>query len=213
MKLKFPVSRATIRKREISAARPVEPIADLPGEEWRGVADWPYLVSNLGRVQREDHGLHGWRIKIRKTQTRSKGYLGVTLSKPVKGGGKVLRSVNIHTLVCEAFHGPKPFPGAQVLHHDDNKQNNVSSNLRWGTHKENMADSVRNGGLNFGGIHELRRIIAHLEIVAANNCALAKIGLAYLAAEADYCHDMGLGLTPRPIPPFLGCRNAAQKKG
>lgn len=35
-----------------------------------------------------------------------------------------------------------------VLHNDDNKLNNHYSNLRWGTHEENMQDMVDNGRTN-----------------------------------------------------------------
>lgn len=48
----------------------------------------------------------------------------------------------IHTLVCLAFHGPKPTPKHQVAHKDCNKMNNGYLNLRWATPKENIADSI-----------------------------------------------------------------------
>lgn len=44
----------------------------------------------------------------------------------------------VHQLVCEAFHGPKPFPEAVVLHLDEDALNNRPENLRWGTQKENL---------------------------------------------------------------------------
>lgn len=44
----------------------------------------------------------------------------------------------VHQLVCEAFHGPKPFPEAVVLHLDEDAHNNRPENLRWGTQKENL---------------------------------------------------------------------------
>lgn len=44
----------------------------------------------------------------------------------------------MHQLVCEAFHGPKPFPRAVVIHADENALNNAPENLRWGTQKENL---------------------------------------------------------------------------
>jgi hypothetical protein len=47
-------------------------------------------------------------------------------------------NVKVHIMVCEAFHGPKPFPKAVVLHEDENGENNIPSNLRWGTQKENL---------------------------------------------------------------------------
>ena len=47
-------------------------------------------------------------------------------------------NLKIHQAVCEAFHGPKPFPDAKVLHRDENGQNNRPENLYWGTQKENL---------------------------------------------------------------------------
>lgn len=44
----------------------------------------------------------------------------------------------IAQLICEAFHGAKPFEGAVVMHLDENAANNRASNLKWGTQKENM---------------------------------------------------------------------------
>lgn len=44
----------------------------------------------------------------------------------------------VHQLVCEAFHGPKPFERAVVIHKDENALNNRPENLKWGTQKENL---------------------------------------------------------------------------
>jgi len=44
----------------------------------------------------------------------------------------------VHQLVCEAFHGPKPFEKAVVIHKDENALNNRPENLKWGTQKENL---------------------------------------------------------------------------
>lgn len=49
------------------------------------------------------------------------------------------RPKKVSQLVCEAFHGPKPFPGAVVMHLDDNSLNNTPGNLKWGTQKENLS--------------------------------------------------------------------------
>jgi len=48
------------------------------------------------------------------------------------------RPRKVHQLVCEAFHGPKPFARAVVIHADENAHNNRPENLRWGTQKENL---------------------------------------------------------------------------
>ena len=53
--------------------------------------------------------------------------------------GKTKRFL-IARLVCLAFHGLPPEGKDNVLHYDDNGDNNVPSNLRWGSHKDNAAD-------------------------------------------------------------------------
>ena len=54
-------------------------------------------------------------------------------------------SIAVHRALCEAFHGPPPFPGAKARHLDDDKLNNTPDNVQWGTQSENMLDAVRNG--------------------------------------------------------------------
>ncbi|MGV7585255.1 HNH endonuclease [Mycobacterium kansasii] len=55
-------------------------------------------------------------------------------------------SVSDHGRVCwlRSF-GPRPH-GLMTLHNDDDPSNNHLVNLRYGTHKENRHDAVRNGG-------------------------------------------------------------------
>ncbi len=53
------------------------------------------------------------------------GYLSVSLSKENK-----LKQKNIHRLVAEAFL-PNPFNLPVINHIDENKKNNMVSNLEW----------------------------------------------------------------------------------
>lgn len=68
------------------------------------------------------------------------GHIPICLSL---GGGKY-RKTFVHTLVLEAFVGPRP-PGLQCCHNDGNPANNFVSNLRWGTQESNAADSIKHG--------------------------------------------------------------------
>ena len=54
------------------------------------------------------------------------------------GDGPRQQPRKVHQLVCEAFHGPKPFPEAVVIHIDEDAHNNRPENLKWGTQKENL---------------------------------------------------------------------------
>ena len=48
------------------------------------------------------------------------------------------KTYKIHILVCEAFHGPKPFYNAIVLHGNEEPTDNRPENLSWGTRKQNQ---------------------------------------------------------------------------
>lgn len=45
----------------------------------------------------------------------------------------------VHTIVCEAWHGEKPFARATVSHEDSDKTNNHPDNLKWRSHSSNTA--------------------------------------------------------------------------
>lgn len=116
-------------------------------EEWRPVVGYAgfYEVSNQGRVRslprtaaRRVKGAVPVRGRILSTY-RNKGYPAVKLT--VGGTG---RRAQVHVLVCEAWHGPRP-TGAECRHLDDNKLNVSPDNLQWGTRSENMLDRLRNG--------------------------------------------------------------------
>lgn len=63
-------------------------------------------------------------------------YLYICLGSKLKG--------SVHRFICEAFHGPCP-PGMEVCHNDGNPLNNCADNLRWGTHSDNVRDTIRHG--------------------------------------------------------------------
>lgn len=99
-------------------------------EEWRPIPGSPgYEVSSLGRVRSP------WRV-LSPWVGNKVGHLKVTL-----GGG---RRMWVHRAVCLAFYGPCP-DGLEVRHLDGIASNNVVTNLKYGTHSENMHDRVRHG--------------------------------------------------------------------
>lgn len=113
-------------------------------EEWKPVPSLKgVLASSLGRVKFPDrtakmpHGgmrsynpkpTHGYVTRASKTARHS--YRGVY--------NKFFGNVKVHKAVCEAFHGPKPFAKAVVIHLDEDAHNNRPENLKWGTQKENL---------------------------------------------------------------------------
>lgn len=106
-------------------------------EIWKDIDefDGKYQVSNLGRVRSLDHYVrngHGNKIvhgKILKPYKNSHGYLFVAL-------GRKAKHRSVHRLVAIAFI-PNPYKLPNINHKDENKANNVSTNLEWCNHSYN----------------------------------------------------------------------------
>lgn len=94
----------------------------------------------LGITVLEDGTIISKRGKQLKLTPNTRGYLKFGA---FVGGKRV--TFQVHAVVCEAFHGPKPTPKHEVCHNDGDQLNNVASNLRWGTRSENAADRVLHG--------------------------------------------------------------------
>lgn len=125
-------------------------------EIWKIIPSLPFFsVSSLGRVRAEPRrvrfvskkGAEAWREKKGKmlTQFQNGGYPLVHLNV---NGRRIARTV--HTLVAEAFIGPRP-PKYDVCHNDGSRTNNIPDNLRYDTRAENLADMRRQGRVNLQG--------------------------------------------------------------
>lgn len=83
------------------------------------------------------------RVFVEASASKSDGgYHTVKIPGRDRGKGVTVRR---HTLVAEAFIGPRPFDSAHVRHLDGDPSNDDPSNLKWGTAKENGEDTVRHG--------------------------------------------------------------------
>jgi len=112
-------------------------------EMWKPIKDFEdlYEISNLGRIKSLEKSRN---YKNTTRLVRSKilnsancqGYRILTLSRDSK---KV--NYRVHRLVCEAFI-PNPKNKPYVNHIDENKSNNVVTNLEWVTAKENINHSI-----------------------------------------------------------------------
>ena len=124
--------------------------------EWRPVAGWEasHEVSDDGQVRSIPRkGVNGQRgtagyILRQKVDGPAPGYLTVALcfDKKRTYGKKV------HKLVAVAFLGPCP-PGQEVRHGPKGRFVNSIDNLCYGTRKENMADTLRDGTRAQGSRH------------------------------------------------------------
>jgi DNA-binding XRE family transcriptional regulator len=99
-------------------------------EYWKNIQGYEglYQVSSLGRVRRLDGiapGVH---------RVLKQGYT-------MQG---VPKKLQVHALVCEAWHGPCP-DGLECRHLDGDHLHNVPGNLAWGTHTQNMQDKTGHG--------------------------------------------------------------------
>lgn len=113
---------------------------------WKLIPDFPqYMISSDGRV---------WsckRRKLLKLFPNNNGYYCVSLMN----NSKIHPNIKVHRLVAQSFVSGKSSINIEVDHIDGNNTNNLYSNLRWVTHKENMNNqntiqkiSITNSGTN-----------------------------------------------------------------
>ena len=114
-------------------------------EVWRPVRDFEglYEVSNLAQVRSVDRIVRGANAvsdsyethrkgRILKPAMASNGYLFVVLCKDGKH-----THATVHRLVAEAFM-PNPDNLPEINHKDEDKTNNLPSNLEWCDRKYNV---------------------------------------------------------------------------
>ena len=116
-------------------------------EVWRDINGYEglYQVSSEGRVKSLARVVirnNGKKLPIKervlKPMTDRYGYLLVVLC----AGGKP-KTLNVHRLVCEAFH-ENPENKPEVNHINEDKADNRACNLEWSTAKENCNHGTRN---------------------------------------------------------------------
>ena len=121
-------------------------------EVWKPTRKIGYEVSNLGRVRSLDRiivtktgkkCLAGRILKCGKAGSR-RSYWMVMLGKDTPA--------NVHDLVATAFLGPKPSPKHEVGHEDNDGLNNIWTNLKWVTRKQNMEHCVDSGRARGGSL-------------------------------------------------------------
>lgn len=112
--------------------------------EWRTIPGFEkYEVSDTGLVRNPKRG------GVLSLFIDRDGYAAVNLYD----ANMKRHFSRLARLVAIAFHGPPPTPKHQAAHWDGSKRNDVPSNLRWATCKENQHDRVRHGTDPAGARH------------------------------------------------------------
>lgn len=116
-------------------------------EIWQDIPSYGgvYQVSGLGNVRRANG-------RLLRPRLDADGYPKITLGK--KGSR---RSYRVHTLVLNAFVGPRP-DGMECRHLNGDRTDARLENLCWGTSVENKADMARHGTVLRGQSHPMARL-------------------------------------------------------
>lgn len=140
--------------------------AVAPFEVWEDVGRFPgYQVSSWGRIAslwaRGGSQHQGWHMSSGRTimclVRKKNGYLAANVRDL---SGKRWTLV-VHRAVIEAFN-PQTDPDHHCLHRDGDRLNNRISNLRWGSHTENVRDRALHGTDNRGERHPLSKITTEI---------------------------------------------------
>jgi hypothetical protein len=159
-------------------------------EEWKPVVGFEglYDVSNMGRVRalRFRNGSSDRPLKVpklKKVQINRHGYSRVALYR----GGKPSHE-SVHTLVLEAFVGPKP-AGQEAAHGNGVRTDNRLENLRWTTRSENHADKHMHGTTQHGERNSQSKITAddveEIRALREQGLKLAEIGTRFGVTESN----------------------------
>lgn len=108
--------------------------------EWRPIPGYlEYEASDDGSIRpvkpryKTGRGRDGLRPWIVERHGRKSAYVTLHI------GGKRIKHL-VHRLVCLAFHGLPSEDQTDCCHRNHNSLDNRASNLRWGTHSENIEE-------------------------------------------------------------------------
>lgn len=109
-------------------------------EKWKVIPPFPdYKVSSYGRV------LSIKKSKVLSTRVGGTGYIVVNFHVDGRSTMQL-----VHRLLAYAFLGDPPTPKHHAAHKDGTKTNNVPSNIKWATAKENINDKWAHGTMLLG---------------------------------------------------------------
>lgn len=151
----------------------------LDEQVWVQVPDWPeYEVSSKGQVRSwkpvRNKAKRPVEPRLLKQKTDKDGYKEVRLYKSGRS-----KSFKVHALVLRGFIGP-PGPSIVCRHIDGIRDNNILTNLKWGTPKENSEDSLTHGTRRKGeDINTAKLTEKSVEIIKTSKDSLSNLGRYY----------------------------------
>ena len=152
----------------------------MSDEIWKVITACPaYEVSSYGRVRRCLPGIKRTKPgNVLSTVGHRVRYVSVTLVFNRK------RTYHqLHRLVCEAFHGPRPSPRHQAAHLNGNSHDNRAVNLAWVTPAENSSHRTTHGTQTRGVTVAGAKLSDELVRQIRQKHAAARYGYAETAKE------------------------------
>lgn len=172
-------------------------------EKWRDIVGYEgyYMASSLGRIKRirPGRGATAGRILRQKRPTRFCNYARVQLCRR-----DIKRTIFVHLLVAEAFHGKRP-RSKFVNHKDLDKNNNRADNLEWLTRKQNLRHAILLGRkpgrplfgvdngrakLTYEQVHEIRAQKGRIgQRALATLCGVSKSAIQFIHQGKHWRED------------------------
>lgn len=169
--------------------------------EWKDIPGWDgYFASSAGEIR-------GRLGRPLTPYLRRDGYMQVAL---FDGSRKVARSV--HTLVCLAFHGPRPSDAHQAAHGDGERTHNAASNLRWATPEENRQDIRAHGRVLSGQDHPRARL-TNAQATEIRRRYAEAMGARYVRRGTRQALAIEFGVPLHVIKDLVGGRSWASVTG
>lgn len=137
-----PQTRRSSQMAKLDSIEDCPPLPEVEGVEFRHVPGYlGYAAGDDGSIWScvPYRGSRCWR-HLSPTIHKRSGYHRLAVSIPLRWR----KQVTVATLVCTAFHGPRP-AGMECCHGDGTRSNDAAANLRWGTRRENMQDKIKHG--------------------------------------------------------------------
>lgn len=152
-------------------------------ELWKEIDGYPgYSISNYGNVW-STAGHPGRPALMLKGSILKDGYRIFF----IKNEDGKCRWQLAHRLVAKAFLKPPRDHQIEVCHNDGNPLNNFYKNLRWDTHKNNMADRRRHSTIQEGERSTTRKLTAKDVRDIRSRCSSGSWGI-----QTELAHEYGM---------------------